>query len=288
MQNMLRVCAALITLSASAFAQDADRARLEKEFAELLTGSRLVGSFTLDGAEDQNLAEDSYTITRVSKVSGDLWKFEASVEYRGTPIPIALNLPVVWAGETPMISVTDMEFPMLGKYSARVLFHGDGYAGLWNGVGYGGAMFGKVVRDDEGDDGEDGDHEDHDHGDDDGDGGPGGSGVVPGEDGGEDEVADGTNWPSFRGYRGRGTSEGYVLPVEWNVETGEGIKWKTEVAGMSHSSPVIWGDKLFVTSAVRVDGEQPLQVGLYGSIQPSKTRSTMSYSNPLRSTNTWR
>jgi outer membrane protein assembly factor BamB len=72
------------------------------------------------------------------------------------------------------------------------------------------------------------------------------------------------NWASFRGSNAAGVAEGYPLPVAWNVETGENIRWKTPIPGLAHSSPIIWGDRLFVTSAVSADPKPYLRVGLYG------------------------
>src|SRR5688572_12008576 len=76
----------------------------------------------------------------------------------------------------------------------------------------------------------------------------------------------GIHWPSFRGPKASGISEGRPLPVRWKVESGEGIAWKTRIPGLAHSSPIIWGDRLFVTSAVGPADEPSLRVGLYGDI----------------------
>lgn len=59
------------------------------------------------------------------------------------------------------------------------------------------------------------------------------------------------NWPSFRGPFARGVSDGQNLPADWDVKTGRNIRWKTAIPGQGHSSPVVWGEKLFVTSVVR-------------------------------------
>ena len=59
-------------------------------------------------------------------------------------------------------------------------------------------------------------------------------------------------------------AEGYKLPVKWNVETGENIKWKTPIPGLAHSSPIVWGDRVFVTSAISEEANPYLRVGLYG------------------------
>jgi outer membrane protein assembly factor BamB len=66
---------------------------------------------------------------------------------------------------------------------------------------------------------------------------------------------DPVNFPFFRGQDSRGIAGGTGYPVEWNVETGLNIKWKLKVPGEGKSSPVIWGDKLFVTAAIGKEGQ---------------------------------
>jgi hypothetical protein len=58
------------------------------------------------------------------------------------------------------------------------------------------------------------------------------------------------NWPTFRGEFARGVADGQALPDQWDIKTGKNIRWRTEIPGMGHSSPVIWGDRVFLTSAV--------------------------------------
>ena len=76
------------------------------------------------------------------------------------------------------------------------------------------------------------------------------------------------HWPSFRGAQARGIAEGYATATEWDVERGTHIKWKTAIPGLAHSSPVVWGDRIFVTTVVRDKDEAELKVGLYGDITP--------------------
>jgi outer membrane protein assembly factor BamB len=66
---------------------------------------------------------------------------------------------------------------------------------------------------------------------------------------------DETNYPFFRGQDGRGIAGGSGYPVDWNGESGTNIKWKTKVPKNGKSSPVIWGDKIFVTGAEGTDCE---------------------------------
>src|SRR5437868_1300210 len=64
-------------------------------------------------------------------------------------------------------------------------------------------------------------------------------------------VARAENWPSWRGPRGDGTSLEKNIPVHWS--TTSNVCWKTEIPGIGHASPVVWGDRLFVVSAVDND-----------------------------------
>ncbi|NQV32280.1 MAG: PQQ-binding-like beta-propeller repeat protein [Phycisphaeraceae bacterium] len=80
----------------------------------------------------------------------------------------------------------------------------------------------------------------------------------------------GQNWPSFRGASAAGIAAGYPTPTTWDLKSGENILWKTPIPGLAHSSPVIWGDRIFVTTAVKGAGESVLKVGLYGDIKSEK------------------
>jgi outer membrane protein assembly factor BamB len=61
------------------------------------------------------------------------------------------------------------------------------------------------------------------------------------------------HWPTFRGTSSSGIADGQGLPTEWNRRTGRNLRWRTAIQGQGHSSPVVWGDRLFVTSATRVN-----------------------------------
>jgi outer membrane protein assembly factor BamB len=62
--------------------------------------------------------------------------------------------------------------------------------------------------------------------------------------------AHGQNWPSFRGQNGSGVAERSSPPTVWDAEKSVNILWKTPIPGLGHSSPVVWGDRVFVTTAV--------------------------------------
>ena len=81
------------------------------------------------------------------------------------------------------------------------------------------------------------------------------------------------SWPSFRGPQASGVAEGQNLPDRWNAKTGENILWRTPIPGLAHSSPIVWGDKIFLTSAVSSDPKATFRPGLYGDGDASKDRS---------------
>ncbi|MCA9035063.1 MAG: PQQ-binding-like beta-propeller repeat protein [Planctomycetaceae bacterium] len=57
-------------------------------------------------------------------------------------------------------------------------------------------------------------------------------------------------WPCWRGPRGDGTSIETDVPVEWNGQTGHNIAWKTELPAHGHSSPIVFGQFVFVTGCI--------------------------------------
>lgn len=85
------------------------------------------------------------------------------------------------------------------------------------------------------------------------------------------------HWPSFRGPDAAGVSDGLNLPDRWDAETGQGIRFKVEIPGLAHSSPVIWGDRLFLTTAVSSERDAAFKPGLYGSGEASRDRSVQAW-----------
>lgn len=81
------------------------------------------------------------------------------------------------------------------------------------------------------------------------------------------------SWPSFRGVRAQGLGGSQGLPDTWNGQTGEHVLWRTPVAGLAHSSPIVWGDRVFVTTAISSDPHATFRPGLYGDGDWSEDRS---------------
>ena len=72
-------------------------------------------------------------------------------------------------------------------------------------------------------------------------------------------------WPQFRGPQGSGVADDQRPPVSWNVEAGRGVVWKTPIPGLGHSSPVVWGDRLFLTTAISSDPKSVFEPVLKGA-----------------------
>ncbi|HEY1601941.1 MAG TPA: hypothetical protein VGG64_20230 [Pirellulales bacterium] len=127
-------------------AKPLDQAALEKEFQETMSGATLIGTFTVRGQKDKKLNEEKYTIESVKKISGDKWQFKSRIQYGTHDLTVPLALDVKWAGDTPVITLTDMPVPGFGTFTSRVLVYRNEYAGTWDGGNHGGQLFGRIVR----------------------------------------------------------------------------------------------------------------------------------------------
>jgi putative pyrroloquinoline-quinone-binding quinoprotein len=65
------------------------------------------------------------------------------------------------------------------------------------------------------------------------------------------------NWPQFRGIRAGIADDDPALPDTWSAT--ENVAWKIDIPGRSWSSPIVWGDHIFVVSAINTAGDQPLR-----------------------------
>jgi outer membrane protein assembly factor BamB len=109
---------------------------------------------------------------------------------------------------------------------------------------------------------------------------PQGSKPVPKEPVGLKDVAGSktvvpANWPQFRGVDACGIADGQEPPLLWDVKAGKNIQWKTPIPGLGHSCPVIWGDRVFLTTAV--GGNTDLKTGNYGDPSSVKDESKLSF-----------
>ena len=78
-------------------------------------------------------------------------------------------------------------------------------------------------------------------------------------------------WPSFRGPQASGVAVGAApVATTWNVPSGDAVLWKTPIPGIAVSSPIVWGDRIFVSTAVSSDPSATFRHGYYGDVEPSK------------------
>lgn len=146
------LCVVGVLFAGSALAQETkpepppklDRAALEKEFSEKLTGATLVGTFSIVG-RDTNKPE-RYEIASAKKLAGDDWVITARIKYGDKDVNVPIVVKVYWADDTPMISLTNLTIPGLGTFTSRVMFYGDRYAGTWQHDKVGGHLWGLVEK----------------------------------------------------------------------------------------------------------------------------------------------
>ncbi|MCG8455606.1 MAG: PQQ-binding-like beta-propeller repeat protein, partial [Holophagales bacterium] len=84
------------------------------------------------------------------------------------------------------------------------------------------------------------------------------------------------HWPQFRGPNAAGTAQGNP-PAEWDLETGRHVLWQREIPGLAHASPAVWGDRLYLTTAVADKDEGEFRSGLYGDVDSVKIESDYSW-----------
>jgi hypothetical protein len=122
-----------------------DSAARYAAFDQLMSGSVLEGRFSVDGQEGE-LKQERYEIADVSKIpGGDLWLFKTRIRYGDHDVTVPLPLPVIWAGDTPVIVVNQVAIPGMGTFDANVVIAGERYAGTWQHGEVGGHLFGRII-----------------------------------------------------------------------------------------------------------------------------------------------
>ncbi|QDV30086.1 hypothetical protein Spb1_20130 [Planctopirus ephydatiae] len=122
----------------------------EEEFRKQMTGSVLVGVFSIDGRTGSP-KEERYEISEVRKVAPGkadnfVWLITSRIKYGDKDVKIPVPVEVRWAGDTPMIQLTNTTIPLMGTFTARVMIYKDRYAGTWQHDAVGGHMWGKIEK----------------------------------------------------------------------------------------------------------------------------------------------
>jgi formylglycine-generating enzyme len=124
-----------------------NREALEKTFQDTLNNSQLSGRWRLiENGRLGDEKEDRYRIQTVTKVGNDTWIVSARVQYGERDVTVPIPVSVFWAGDTPVISITDLDIPNLGKYTARVMIFGNQYSGTWSGPNVTGFLHGAIEK----------------------------------------------------------------------------------------------------------------------------------------------
>jgi len=92
------------------------------------------------------------------------------------------------------------------------------------------------------------------------------------------------NWPRFRGQNGSGVSDEQGFSAPWNPDR---VRWTVTVPGTGHSSPVIWGDKLFLTTASETGTTRSVLCFDALTGKPLWTRSVQLNANPKHPKSSW-
>lgn len=116
----------------------------QQKFQERMQNVALVGTFSIDGREDQAPKAERYEIAKVTWKEGDYWTFFARIRYGKNDVTFPITVKLLWAGDTPMVTLTNLTIPPLGTFTARVLFHEHRYAGTWQHGKVGGHMWGRI------------------------------------------------------------------------------------------------------------------------------------------------
>tara|TARA_R100001132_G_C3275287_1_gene98089 strand:- start:4534 stop:5046 length:513 start_codon:yes stop_codon:yes gene_type:complete len=151
--SFMTVCILLLTSMVVSAAEQAeekgagapDQAQLEQKFAEQMSGATLVGHFSVDGKQNgKPPREERYEIASAKKLQGDQWLITARIKYGENDVNVPMPLNVFWAGDTPVISLTNLTIPGLGTFTSRVMFYEGRYAGTWQHGQVGGNLWGKI------------------------------------------------------------------------------------------------------------------------------------------------
>ena len=149
--HVFRLSLAILALgsivSGPAVADDASSR--ETRLAKYLSGTQFIGKFTVDG-KDGSPKTEAYTIKSCEKLpAADLYRFTARIKYGNVDQELPMDLKIVWAGNTPVITLDSLWIPGMGTFDARVLIQpgtqAGRYAGTWQHGDHGGHLFGKIV-----------------------------------------------------------------------------------------------------------------------------------------------
>jgi hypothetical protein len=147
-RSTLLFAAIFLAACGSSQPSDSERAQLEAQFAESMRNVVMEGHFTVTGrSDDARTRPERYEVEKAVHVAGDLWTIHARIQYGDHDFTAPIPVELLWAGDTPVISLTDVSLPGSdGAFTARVVIFRDHYSGMWWHGETGGNQFGRIVR----------------------------------------------------------------------------------------------------------------------------------------------
>lgn len=143
-------CLFVPAVSAQETRPDPKQEELIKKLEQTLTGAKMTGRFTVIGKEDMTPAAEEYTIVSAKRADGDVWLLKARIKYGKTDTTLPVPLEIKWAGDTPIIALTNVSIPGLGdSFSTRVVIYDGMYSGTWAHGKVKGHLYGTITRADE-------------------------------------------------------------------------------------------------------------------------------------------
>lgn len=116
-----------------------------QRIATYLSGAKFTGQFTVDGKP--NAKPESYTISSCEPLDQpDMYRLKVKIRYGDVDGEFPMDLKILWAGSTPVITLDAIWIPGLGTFSSRVLIHQNRYAGTWQHDEKGGQLFGTIEK----------------------------------------------------------------------------------------------------------------------------------------------
>jgi hypothetical protein len=135
------------TISQDTTAAESNEILRSEKLAQYLSDTDFVGRYTTDGQEGNPPAVERYTI-RSCKVltEPDMYELSVRIRYDAVDTEVPLKVRIVFADQTPVMTIDQMWIPGLGTFDARVLIRKDRYAGTWQHGDHGGHLFGVIEK----------------------------------------------------------------------------------------------------------------------------------------------
>lgn len=120
---------------------------LYAKFKEMIVGTKWKGRFTVKGRDLDKLTDEAYEVSSATKLDdGEMWMLKARVKYGGSDRTYPVPIEVLWAGETPVLTMNKLTIPGVGTFSCRVVLDEGQYAGTWQHDAVGGHLFGQFEK----------------------------------------------------------------------------------------------------------------------------------------------